>query len=206
MMQEINTQLQLTSKNSMFLSIINNKVKGQVIGPDNIRDVITTETGHLSSVVRDVIDEKVNRDFKIMEEAVELLKFYKQDPNFSCFDFDLYNLEYLPEGVEKYGNSYSNIEIGTPIPKLSELSSMEIKLSNILKKHNLRIDYDRSKRNTTELLISYEIPYGTKTYYIDKIPSISNDINYEQFENDIKDLKFMYNIKRIILTYTYRSK
>ena len=59
MKNEINTQLKLTSKYSMFLSIINNKVKGQVIGPDNIRDVITTETGHLSSVVRDVIDEKV---------------------------------------------------------------------------------------------------------------------------------------------------
>lgn len=200
MMEEINTQLKLTSKDSMFLSIINNKVKGQVIGPDNIRDVITTETGHLSSVVRDVIDEKVNRDFKIMEEAVELLKFYKQDPNFSCFDFDLCNLEYYGNlnkelasisGVVKTVNTHSKVEIGKPVIKSTELQSMEKEIFDVFKRWQIKIDFNYNKQCTKKITIKYKKPYGIKTYYVDKSPLDLHILSYEQFAKDINSLKFI---------------
>ena len=191
MTNEINRQLKLVSKDSMFLSIINNKVKGQVIGPDNIREVITTETGHLSSVVRDVIDEKVNRDFRIMQEAVELLKFYKQDPNFSCFDFDLGNMRYLPEGVEKYGNCYTKVEIGTPILKTTELQSMEKQVFAIFERYKIKIDYGHTRECRTVLSIRYKAPYGVKIYYVDKHPNNLHILTYEQFAKDINSLKFV---------------
>ena len=191
MTNEINRQLKLVSKDSMFLSIINNKVKGQVIGPDNIRDVITTETGHLSSVVRDVIDEKVNRDFRIMQEAVELLKFYKQDPNFSCFDFDLGNMKFLPVGVEKYGNVYTKVEIGKPISKSTELQSMEKQLFDIFKKYNIVIDYNYSNQCSKEISIRYKRPYGVIKYYLDMDPNSLRPHSYPQFANDINSLRFV---------------
>lgn len=188
---EFHKQLITTTKESMFLSIINNKVKGQVIGPDNIRDVITTETGHLSSAVRDVIDEKVNRDFRIMKEAVELLKFYKQDPNFSCFDFDLGNMKFLPVGVEKYGNVYTKVEIGKPISKSTELQSMEKQLFDIFKKYNIIIDYNHSNQCSKEITIRYKRPYGNIKYYLDMDPNSLRPHSYPQFANDINSLRFV---------------